>query len=78
MVANPLLDQLLERLSHLLGPKGFTRDPTDLAPWLEDWRKRYKGAAPAMLSPPGTDELDEIVRLCRAARVPLVTQGGNS
>ncbi|MDP8912891.1 MAG: FAD-binding oxidoreductase, partial [Pseudomonadota bacterium] len=78
MVANPPLDQLLERLSHRLGPKGFTREPADLAPWLEDWRKRYKGAAAAMLSPAGTDEVVEIVRLCGEARVPLVPQGGNS
>ena len=78
MAANPPHNQLLERLSHLLGPKGFTSDPADLAPWLEDWRKRYKGAAAAMLSPAATDEVVEIVRLCGDARVPLVPQGGNS
>ncbi len=31
-----------------------------------------------MLSPAGTDEVVEIVRLCAEARVPLVPQGGNS
>jgi FAD/FMN-containing dehydrogenase len=77
-MANPPPEHLLERLSNRLGPKGFTRDSGDLAPWLEDWRKRYKGAAAAMLSPACSDEVVEIVRLCGEERVPLVPQGGNS
>ena len=77
-MANPPPQDLLERLAHRLGAKGFTREPAELAPWLEDWRKRYKGAAAAMLSPADTAEVVDIVRLCSEARVPLVPQGGNS
>jgi len=69
---------LLDALERLLGPKGFTRNPESLAPWLEDWRKRYRGAAAAMLSPASTAEVAEIVRLCVEARTPIVPQGGNS
>jgi FAD/FMN-containing dehydrogenase len=69
---------LLQALERRLGPKGFSADPADLAPWLTDWRGHYHGAAAAMLSPAGTDEVVEIVRLCAEARVPLVPQGGNT
>jgi len=69
---------LLDKLASLLGAKGFTRDPGDMAPWLSDWRGRYHGAAAAMLSPATREEIVEIVRLCAAAQVALVPQGGNS
>lgn len=69
---------LLDTLAQLLGPKGFTRDPQAMEPWLTDWRGKYHGAAAALLSPASTAEVAEIVRLCRDARVALVPQGGNS
>lgn len=77
-MSNPPSSSLLEELGRRLGPKGFTRDPADLAPWLKDWRKRFSGAAAAMLSPASTEEVSDIVRLCAEARVALVPQGGNT
>jgi FAD/FMN-containing dehydrogenase len=71
-------DELLTKLADRLGPRGFTRDPASMGPWLEDWRKRYRGASAAMLSPASTGEVVEIVRLCAEHRVPIVPQGGNS
>lgn len=71
-------DDLLERLGATLGPKGLTRDHADLAPWLQDWRGRYRGAALAMASPASTEEVIEVVKLCAAAGVPIVPQGGNT
>ncbi|HEY0625510.1 MAG TPA: FAD-binding oxidoreductase [Allosphingosinicella sp.] len=76
-MASPPQD-LLDTLAARLGPKGFTRDPREMEPWLVDWRKRYTGAAAAMLSPASTEEVAEVVRLCNEARVPIVPQGGNS
>jgi FAD/FMN-containing dehydrogenase len=77
-MANPPETQLLETLADRLGPKGFSSDQQDLAPWLQDWRGRYRGTAAAMLSPRSTEEVADIVRLCAEARVPLVPQGGNT
>jgi len=71
-------DDLLERLSAVLGPKGLTRDGAEMAPWLEDWRKRYRGEAIGMASPASTQEVAEVVRLCAAAGVSIVPQGGNT
>ena len=69
---------LLDKLASRLGPKGFTRDPEAMAPWLTDWRGRYHGKAAALLSPAGTGEVVDLVRLCSQAGVPLVPQGGNT
>ncbi|HYN47041.1 MAG TPA: FAD-binding oxidoreductase [Allosphingosinicella sp.] len=69
---------LLDKLAGLLGPKGFTREAAEMAPWLDDWRGRYHGAAAAMLSPASREETAEIVRLCADAGVALVPQGGNT
>lgn len=78
MAVHPPPSDLLEKLAARLGPKGFSSDPGALQPWLEDWRKYYRGAAAAMLSPASTEEVVDIVRLCGPARVPIVAQGGNT
>ncbi len=69
---------LLPQLAKLLGPKAFTNDASELAPWLSDWRGRVHGRAAAMLSPATTAEVQAIVRMCAAAGQPLTLQGGNS
>jgi FAD/FMN-containing dehydrogenase len=63
---------------NLLGPKGFSVDPMDLAPWLTDWRGRYTGKAAALLSPASTQEVAAIVKIAAQHRIALVPQGGNS
>jgi hypothetical protein len=69
---------LLDRLQALLGPSGLLLAPEDLAPHLTDWRGLYRGSAPCLLRPANAAELAEAVRLCAAAGVPLVPQGGNT
>ena len=71
-------DELLDRLRALLGPKGFSTDPEQLAPHLSDWRGRYHGRARALLSPATAAEVAAIVALCAAAGAPLVPRGGNT
>jgi len=71
-------EALLEELEALLGPRGFTRAAGDMAPWLTDWRGRYRGAAAALLSPGSTNEVAAIVARCAEAGVAIVPQGGNS
>ena len=69
---------LLDKLAERLGPKGLTRDPAEMAPWLTDWRGRYHGRAAAMASPATREEAQAIVALCAEAGVALVPQGGNT
>ena len=78
VMTNAATDELLKSLAGRLGPKGYTADPAVMAPWLTDWRGRYRGAAAAMVSPANTEEVAEIVRLCAQAKVAIVPQGGNT
>jgi FAD/FMN-containing dehydrogenase len=68
----------LAAASALLGPRGFTRDPELVGPWLTDWRGRYTGKALGLASPGSTAEVAALVRLCADHGVPIVPQGGNS
>ena len=69
---------LMAKLAELLGPRGFTTAPEDLAPWLADWRGRLTGAAAALVSPATPAETAAVVRLAAAEGVAIVPQGGNS
>lgn len=68
----------LDEAQTLLGPRGLTRDPDLLEPWLTDWRGRFTGAALALASPADVAEVAALVRLCGKHGVPIVPQGGNS
>jgi len=74
----PPSDDLVYRLKALVGPSGWTDDPEVLAPRLVEWRDRWSGATPLMLSPASTEETAAIVGLCAAAGAPLTVQGGNT
>ncbi len=76
-IALPYIGALAE-LKQLLGPKGYSDDPLDIAPWLTDWRGRFTGAAAALLSPANTGEVSDIVKIAAKYRLALVPQGGNS
>lgn len=68
----------VQTIAARLGAKAVTTDPADIAPWIADWRGRYFGTAPAILSPASTAEVAMIVALANVHRVPLVPQGGNT
>ncbi|MFY7836255.1 MAG: FAD-binding oxidoreductase [Novosphingobium sp.] len=71
-------EAFLTAAAGLLGPKGLTTEPADMAAWLTDWRGRYTGKALGLASPADTAELSALVRLCAKHGVPIVPQGGNS
>ena len=55
------------------------QDPaTDLSAWEQDWRKRAKGRAMAVVRPANTAEVTAVVRAIAAAGASLVPQGGNT
>ena len=69
---------LIDRLKTALGPKGWSTDPQEIAPHVEDWRGRYKGTTPILLKPGSTEEVAAAVRLCAEAGVAITPQGGNT
>ena len=50
----------------------------DLSAWEQDWRKRSRGRALAVVRPGSTGEVAAVVRACAQAGTPLVPQGGNT
>ena len=54
----------LDALKAALGPGGWTDDPSDIAPWLTEWRGRWNGHTPLMLTPRSTDEAARAVTIC--------------
>jgi FAD/FMN-containing dehydrogenase len=61
-----------------LGAQYVITDESEMAPYLTDWRRRFTGKACAVLKPGSTEEVAAIVKLCNAARIPIVPQGGNT
>jgi FAD/FMN-containing dehydrogenase len=67
-----------ERLKEVVGPKGFTEDPHQIAPHLLEWRGKYRGRSSLLLKPQTTAEVSRILAICNEARTPVVPQGGNT
>ncbi|RKP50653.1 FAD-binding oxidoreductase [Trinickia fusca] len=61
-----------------IGDAHVLTDAHDTEPFLTDWRRRYQGAACAVLRPGTTEEVAALVRLANTHRVALVPQGGNT
>src|SRR5690606_29444370 len=68
---------LLSELQGLLGePNVLTGEAAE--PYLVDWRRRYHGAALAVVRPGTTEEVAAVVRLCASHGAPMLPQGGNT
>jgi len=68
---------LLEQLRAAVGAANVLADG-DLAGYEQDWRKRMRGKALAVVRPGSTEEVAAVVRACAAAGAPIVPQGGNT
>jgi FAD/FMN-containing dehydrogenase len=77
-VMTPQQSQIVETVLERFGSKAVTTDPDTIAPWVTDWRGRFHGAAPALLSPGSTAEVAAMIGLAAEAGVPIVPQGGNT
>jgi FAD/FMN-containing dehydrogenase len=75
-----VFDELLNALRAALGAAAVltpdAQDPLDR--YQQDWRKRYRGQALAIVRPANTDEVAQVVRLCAQHGVSIVPQGGNT
>ena len=74
----PVPADVLSRLKAVLGEGGWSQDPERLAPKLLEWRDRWSGETPFLALPKTTADVAAIVGICRAARTPITTQGGNT
>ena len=68
---------LLDSLRTIVGAAHVLTEG-DLSAWEQDWRKRERGRALAVVRPGGTGEVAAVVKACAAAGVSIVPQGGNT
>ncbi len=61
-----------------LATGGWTEDTDIIAPHLVEWRDKYFGHTPIMLTPRNTDEVVQMVKICAAHGLKIVPQGGNT
>ncbi|WP_440997835.1 FAD-binding oxidoreductase [Arhodomonas sp. SL1] len=71
-------DALVPALAQRLGPEAVITDEARLAPYLEERRGLFHGRCRAVIRPASTEEVAESVRLCAAAGISIVPQGGNT
>ena len=72
------LTHLLGGLRDIVGERGLLTEPSDTAPYAEDWRRLYQGRTAAVVRPATTEEISRVVRLCAEHGVAMVPQGGNT
>lgn len=53
-------------------------DPDDIAPFNEDWMRRYRGQSTLVLKPKSTAEVSAIMKHCNERGLAVVPQGGNT
>jgi FAD/FMN-containing dehydrogenase len=72
----PVPADILDRLKTALGEGGWSQDPERLAPKLTEWRDRWTGSTPLLVSPRTTAQVAEVVGICAGAGVAITPQGG--
>ena len=71
------LPELLTALRHTVGYAHVLTEG-DLSAFEQDWRKRTRGKALAVVRPGSTAEVAAVVKACAQAGVSIVPQGGNT
>lgn len=71
-------EKLIEQLAGLVGGDNVLLSSSAMAPYLEDWRGRYRGAAACVVRPANTSEVSAVVSACALAGVAIIPQGGNT
>ncbi|MBH88856.1 MAG: hydroxyacid dehydrogenase [Magnetovibrio sp.] len=68
----------LLKIQNLVGPSGWVQDKAKMAPYLREWRGRYKGSAAAVIIPGSTEEVAQVLKICNGSGIGVVPQGGNT
>lgn len=74
MISETKFDALVRGLNRAL----WTKDPEIIAPYLVEWRDRWRGQTPLLLLPKSTNDVATIVKHCAKHKIALTIQGGNT
>jgi len=75
---SPIDDEGISALKSRLPAASWTQDSDVIAPHLTEWRDKYFGHTPIMLTPRTTQEVAAAVNICREYGLKIVPQGGNT
>ena len=68
----------MSSLQAIVGEFNVITDAAGVAPYVTDWRERYRGQAHAVVKPGSTAEVAAVARVCAEHGIPIVPQGGNT
>src|SRR5450631_2322741 len=68
----------LAQLKAVVGDGAWLDSPTDIAPFITDFRGLYRGATPLVLLPREVDQVARILAICNRDELAVVPQGGNT
>jgi len=74
----PPSKQTIDALIRIVGAEHAISDEAAMAPYLVEWRDRYRGKAALVLKPGDTSEVSSILKLANETRTAIVPQGGNT
>src|SRR5437773_6020553 len=69
---------LLATLKAIVGEPNVLTSDADVAPYVTDWRGRYRGRTGGVVRPSTTADVAAVVRCCVEHGAPMVPQGGNT
>jgi len=72
------VNQAVARIRATLGPAGCLELPSDLEPYLTDFRGLYRGVTPLVARPSSTAEVSRVLAICHELGVGVVPHGGNT
>jgi FAD/FMN-containing dehydrogenase len=72
------METLITGLRNFLPAKAVLSEAGEKAPFETDWRKLYKNPAVCVVLPESAEQVAAVVRICAAAGVAVVPQGGNT
>jgi len=70
--------ETIDALTRVVGEKHAIRDEADMAPYLTEWRDRYRGRAALVLKPGSSEEVSSILNCANETHTAIVPQGGNT
>ena len=74
----PPSQETVDALVRIVGEDHAIRDADAMAPYLVEWRDRYRGKAALVLKPGETEQVSAILKLANETRTAIVPQGGNT
>ena len=70
--------ETVDALARIVGEDHAIRDEADMAPYLTEWRDRYRGKAALVLKPGSTAEVSSLLKFANETCTAIVPQGGNT